>query len=219
MTRRLLLFGLLPVLLLLGAACSGGDDDDGDDGGGETPAATSAPTDAPSEPTTAPTDAPSEPTTAPTDEPTEEPAEAGLLSVLNGVSCSGDWTNLTFGSTGSFDAVFAANEAGDAGTATITLGGSVFGAQGGTVELPIAIEGGNVVVSAAADFLGNANLKFDSEGNAVEAVFEAPPAFLNDASKASLENFQFDGSSLSMMIAIDFGDGRTAESEITSNCA
>lgn len=213
MTRRLLLLGLLPVLLLLGAACSGGDDDDGDDGGGSAPAATSAPTDAPSEQTAAATD-------EPTSEPTEEPAaDAGLLSVLNGVSCSGDWTNLTFGSTGSFDAVFAANDAGDAGTATITLGGSVFGAQGGTVELPIAIEGGNVVVSAAADFLGNANLKFDSEGNAVEAVFEAPPAFFNDASKASLENFQFDGSSLSMMIAIDFGDGRTAESEITSNCA
>jgi hypothetical protein len=198
--RRLIIFGLLPAFLLLAAACSGSNDDGDDSGGGtEAPPANTA------------TEAP-----AATEEPMDEPS---AIAAVDGVTCSGDWTNLTCGSTGSFEAVFAVNSAGDGGTATITLGGNVFGAAGGTVELPFALDGDNVVVDAAADFLGTANLTFSTDGAAVDAVFEAPPAFFNDASTATLEDFAFDGSSLSTFVQIDFGDGREARSEITSSCS
>jgi len=149
MMKRLLLVGLVPAVLLLGAACGG--DDDGD--GGDEPTATAA----------ASGDASATATEEPMDDAsataTEEPMEEqGVLAAVNGVICTGGWTNLTFGSTGSFDAAFAANDAGDSGTVTITLGGNVFGVAGGTVELPLALDGDNVVVDAAADFLGNAKL-------------------------------------------------------------
>jgi hypothetical protein len=213
MLRKLLILGLLPAVLLLGAACGGDDDGDGD-GGGDDPTATAAATEAPDEATTAPTE---EPTEAPTEEPMDD--EPTFLAAASGLTCTGDWTNLTFGSTGSFEAAFDINEAGDAGTVTVTLGGFVFGVGGGTVELPVTVDGDNVVVDTAADFLGNAKLTFDSSGAATDAVFEAPPAFNNAASKATLEDFAFDGSSLSTTIQIDFGDGNTATSEINSTCA
>ncbi len=214
MLRKLLILGLLPAVLLLGAACGGDDDDDGDNGGDE-PTATAAATEEPGDDPTA------EPTEAPTEAPTEEPMddEPSFLAAASGVTCTGDWTNLTFGSTGSFEAVFDINEAGDAGTVTLTLGGNVFGAAGGTVELPVTVDGDNVVVDTAADFLGNAKLTFDSSGAATDAVFEAPPAFGNPASKATLEDFAFDGSALTTTVQIDFGDGSMATSEINSTCA
>ncbi|MDA0351674.1 MAG: hypothetical protein O3A10_05635 [Chloroflexi bacterium] len=210
MMKRLLLVGLVPAVLLLGAACGGDDDSDG----GDEPTATAA----------ASGDASATATEEPMDDAsataTEEPMEEqGVLAAVNGVSCTGGWTNLTFGSTGSFDAAFAANDAGDSGTVTITLGGNVFGVAGGTVELPLALDGDNVVVDAAADFLGNAKLTFDSSGAAKDAVFEAPPAFNNAASKATLEDFAFDGTSLTSTVQIDFGDGSTATSAIESTCS
>lgn len=213
--RRLLILGILPAVLLLGAACSSDDDGDGDSGG-DDPTATAAATEAGSDPTAEPTEAA---TAAPTEAPTEEPMDDGPILALNGVACTGGWTNLTFGSTGSFEAVFASNDAGDAGTVTITLGGRVFGAEGGTVELPLAVDGDNVVTDSAADFLGNAQLTFDSSGGVVSGVFAAPPAFFNDNSNATLEDFAFDGTSLTTMVNIDFGDGSApARSEITSSC-
>lgn len=211
MLRKLLILGLLPAVLLLGAACGGDSDDDGD---GDDPTATVAATEAPDEATAAPTDAPTE---APTEEPMDD--EPSFLANADGITCTGDWTNLTFGSTGSFEAVFAINEAGDAGTVTLTLGGNVFGVAGGTVELPVTVDGDSVVVDSAADFLGNAKLTFDSSGAATDAVFEAPPAFGNPASKATLEDFAFDGSALTTTVQIDFGDGSTATSAIESTCA
>jgi len=216
MMKRLLIFGLLPALLLLGAACSSDDDGDGDDDA-DDPTATAAATEAGSDPTAAATEeATAEPTEAPTEEPMDEPS---FLATVSGVSCSGDWTNLTFGSTGSFEAVFAANEAGDAGTVTLTLGGFVFGVGGGTVELPLMLDGDTIVVDAAADFLGTAKLTFNADGTAGESVFEAPPAFNNAASNATLEDFVFDGAVLTTTIQIDFGTGDTATSEINSSCA
>lgn len=210
MLRKLLILGLLPAVLLLGAACGGDDDGDGD---GDEPTATMAATEEPM-------DATAEPTEAPTEAPTEEPMddEPGFLANASGVTCTGDWTNLTFGSTGSFEAVFDINEAGDAGTVTLTLGGNVFGQSGGTVELPVTVDGDNVVVDVAADFLGNAKLTFNSDGAATDAVFEAPPAFGNPASKATLEDFSFDGSALTTTVQIDFGDGSAATSAIESTC-
>jgi hypothetical protein len=195
-----MIFGLLPGFLPLAAACSGSNDN-GD--GTEPPPATAPPAAAVTE-ALAP---------AATEEPMDDPS---AIAAADGVTCSGDWTNLTFGSTGSFEAVFAAN---DGGTATTTLDGNVFGAAGGTVELPFALDGDNVVADAAADFLGTENLTFSTDCAAVDAVFEASPAFFNDASTATREDFAFDGSSLSTFVQIDFGDGREARSEITSSCS
>ena len=194
---------LLPALLLLGAACSSDDDGDGD---ADEPTATSAPTEEAMDDATA--------------EPTEEAMdEAGVLAAVDGITCTGSWTNITFGSTGSFEALFAADADGATGTVTITLGGNVFGAAGGTVVLPLAANGSSVETDAAADFLGNAKLTFDSDGNATSAVFEAPPAFGNAASKATLEDFAFDGETLTTRVLIDFGDGSSAESKVESACA
>lgn len=191
--RRLMIFGLLPAFLLLAAACSGSNDDGDDSGGGtEPPPATEAPaTEAPANtateaPANTATEAPANTATeapAATEEPMDEPS---VFAAVDGVTCSGDWTNLTFGSTGSFEAVFAVN----------------------------------VVVDAAADFLGTAKLRFSADGAAVDAVFEAPPFFGNDESKATIDAFAFDGSSLTAAVEIDFGDDRDpARSEITSSCS
>jgi len=214
MTRRWLMLTLLPLALLLGVACGGGDDDgDAHEGGSEpTTAATSANTAAPS--------------AAATEEPTEEPTEVATeeapspLVAIDGLTCSGGWENLTFGSTGSFEVVFAVNDAGDGGVATLSLGGNVFGAQGGTVEVPFTLQGANAVIDSDADFLGHAKMSIGVDGAVQEAVFEAPPAFGTPDSKVTLEEFAFDGSTLTTKVKIDFGAGSgTAESVVTSSCS
>jgi hypothetical protein len=210
MLRRILILGLLPALLIFGIAC-GGDSDDG----GDEPTATATEEAMDDASATATEEAMDDASAT----ATEEMMDHGPLAAVNGVTCTGDWTNLTFGSTGSFEASFAANEAGDAGTVTITLGGNVFGGQGGTVELPLVVDGDNVTVDSDADFLGDAQLTFDSSGAATDAVFVAPPQFGNDASKATLDGFAFDGESLTSKVLIDFGDGSTAESAIESTCS
>ena len=210
MMRRLLVLGLISTALLFGVACGGGDEsDDADTGGSDaTTAATAAAT-------TAATEAATE---AATMAPTE--AAASVLAPLDGLTCSGGWTNKTFGSTGSFEVVFTVNEAGDGGVATVTLGGNVFGATGGTVELPFSLQGSNAVVDSDGDFLGAAKLTIGIDGTVQEAVFEAPPAFGTADSKVTLEDFAFDGSTLTSSVKIDFGAGAgTAESVLESTCS
>jgi hypothetical protein len=211
MLRRILLLGLLPALLIVGIACGGDSEDGGDD-----PTATSEATEeAMDDASATATDEAMDDATATA---TEEMMDHGLLAAVDGVTCTGDWTNLTFGSTGSFEAVFAANEAGDAGTVTITLGGNALRSSGGTVELPLMTDGDNITVDADADFLGTAQLTFDSSGSATDAVFAAPPG-LGAAGTATLADFAFDGESLTTRVLIDLGDGSAAESAIESTCS
>lgn len=214
MMRRLSVLGMISVALLFGVACGGDDDSgDGDAGGSDaTAAATSMATEAATEAATMAA------TEAATMAPTEVAASA--LAPLDGLTCSGDWTNNTFGSTGSFEVSFTVNDAGDGGVATVTLGGNVFGATGGTVELPFSLQGGNAVVDSDGDFLGAAKLTVGVDGTVQEAVFEAPPAFGTPDSKVTLEDFAFDGSTLTSAVKIDFGSGAgTAESVLESSCS
>jgi hypothetical protein len=208
--QRLLILGLLPAILLLGAACDGGDSDDGDDGG-------SSPTaEATSESTTeATSEATTEATTAATEEPTEEPA-ASVFAAVDGVTCTGAWENLTFGSTGSFEVVFAVNEAGDGGTATLTLGGNVFGQTGGTVELPFMLSGGQVVAAGQSDLFGNTTLTFNEDGTLVSGVLDSPTA-LGAGSTVTLDDFAFDGSALTATVAIETASF-SAESAVETTC-
>jgi hypothetical protein len=203
--QRLLILGLLPAILLLGAAC-GDDGDDGDDGG-------SSPTaEATSESTT---EATSEATTEATEAPTEEPA-ASVFAAVDGVTCTGAWENLTFGSTGSFEVVFAVNEAGDGGTATLTLGGNVFGQTGGTVELPFTLSGGQVVAAGQSDLFGNTTLTFNEDGTLVSGVLDSPTA-LGAGSTVTLDDFTFDGSALTATVAIETASF-SAESAVETTC-
>jgi hypothetical protein len=76
------------------------------------------------------------------------------------------------------EAACSSDDEGDAGAVMITLGGNVFGAAGGTVELPLAVDGDNVVTDSVADFLGNSKLSFEPSGGAIDGVFEVPPALV-----------------------------------------
>lgn len=210
MMRRLLFVGLVPVALLFGVACGGGDDsDDGDAGGSDATA-------------TATTAATEEATATATEAATEAPTEdaPSILAPIDGLTCSGDWTNNTYTTTGSFEVVFAVNDSGDAGVATVTLGGNVFGGFGGTVEMPFSLQGDDAVVDGDADFLGAAKMTFNADGQLVEAVFDAPPALNSAQSSATLKDFVFDDSVLTMGVDIDFGGGAgTAESVVESSCS
>ena len=214
MLRKLLILGLLPAVLLLGVACGGDDEDDGDNGGGD-PTATAAATEAPGD------DPTEEPTEEPTEAPTEEPMDdESVLSATDGLTCTGDWTNTTFGSTGSFEAVFAVDEGDLTGTVTIRLGGRVFGAEPSDdpIILPMVVVADTVGVQAGSARLGVVNLIFNGDGTVKEGVFDSPPA-LGTGSSVVLEDFTFDGSELTATLQIDFGDGSGATSAIESTCA
>ncbi|MCA9855777.1 MAG: hypothetical protein KC458_00705 [Dehalococcoidia bacterium] len=203
---RFALTGLVAATFLLGTACSS--DDSGDE---ETEATTEASaTEAMTETATA-TEAMTETATA-----TEAATEAAFgLADLNGLACTGQWTNQTFGSTGSFAATFSAGEGG--GSVKLELGGNVFGGQGGTVEAPFTTEGETTVINADLGFLGQAMLNFNGT-SAGEAVLENPPA-LGEGSKATVTDFAFDGKSLTAGLDIEFANnGGTAHSILESTC-
>lgn len=195
------------VVLLLGAACSS--DDGGDEDGENTTAATE---------TATATEAMTETATA-TEAMTETAAatpEGPSIADLDGLVCSGGWTNQTFGSTGAFSASFATSASG--GSVTLELGGNVFGGQGGTVEAPLTVDGDSTVINADLDFLGMARLAFDG-ANALETILESPPA-LGDGSKATITDFAFDGESLNFGVDIEFANnGGTARSVVESTCS
>ncbi len=95
-----------------------------------------------------------------------------------------------------------------------------FGSAGGTVELPFTLQGENTVIDRDGDFLGVTKMTFSADGSLVEAVFEAPPAFGTPDSKVTLEDFAFDGTTLTSAVKIDFGGGAgTAESVLESTCS
>lgn len=67
---------------------------------------------------------------APTPTPTPSPSpsiDIGALAAAFAGTYAGSWTNKTFGSTGSVNAVVAFDRATETVSATITIGGNVFG--------------------------------------------------------------------------------------------
>lgn len=204
-TWRGALAGALAVTLLLGAACSS--DGDAEETATAEMTATEEMT-ATGEAMTATA------TEAMTETATEDPDAFGLDD-LDGLVCSGEWRNETFGSTGSFAATFSGGEGG--GNVSLELGGNVFGAQGGTVDAPFSVSGDTTVIEADLGFLGMAMLNFEG-ASAREAVFESPPA-LGEGSSATITDFAFDGSTLTAGIDIEFVDGGKARSVVESTCS
>ena len=94
------------------------------------------------------------------------------------VSCDGDWENLTFGSTGSFALDLTLEGLG--GTATVTVGGNVFGGSGGSVETPVTLNllTAQVDVDGDLGFLGQADLSIGLSGE-IEGTLTAPTAIPN----------------------------------------
>ena len=201
------LVGVTAATLLLGAACSSDDGGDADSESTATATEAAAATEAMTA-TTAATEAMTETAAATPEGPT--------IADLDGLVCSGGWTNQTFGSTGDFSASFATSASG--GSVTLELGGNVFGGQGGTVEAPLTVDGDSTVINADLDFLGMAKLAFDG-ANALETVLESPPA-LGEGSKATITDFAFDGESLNFGVDIEFANnGGTARSVVESTCS
>ena len=100
---------------------------------------------------------------------------------------------------------------------TLELGGNVFGGAGGTVEVPYALDGDAVVVSADLGLLGVAELRLD--GSANEGTFAGPPA-LGGGASVSIADFAFDATQLSTTVDIDFGTGAApARSTVSAECA
>ena len=224
LARRLpLLLMLLGATLLLAAACGGDDDDDGDD---QPVAADQADDDAGDDDAgddadggaMADDDADDE---ADGDAMAEDDAADGAPSpfaALDGLSCTGDWLNLTFGSTGPIVVSIDVNDAGDGGTITIDIGGFVFGGEGGVVEAPFTIDGDRLRIDANLGLLGQASIEISADGS-FTGEFKAPPALFNDNSGVTITDFVFDGGSISFGVDIDFGTGDSAKSEVTMVCA
>lgn len=216
MRRRWFLLGLLPAILLLGAACGGGDDSDAD----PTAAAKDEPTTAATE---AATTAATVAATA-TEEPTEEaPAHEPPFGIANfdGLTCAGDWTNITFGSTGSFEATFHLNEAGDGETVSVAIGGFAFGGEAGSIEIPFTQDGSETTFGGDFGFLGTLEIVFDGAAPADDVVLSAPPALGTADSNVELTSFTFDGSVLEAEVTINFGGGSSdpAKSRLESTCS
>ena len=205
----LALAGILSVTLLVGVSCSS--DDSGDDADAATAtesAATAAATEAGAGTAAATTEA-----TAAATEAMDEAAFG--LDDLDGLACTGQWTNETFGSTGAFAATFSTGDGG--GTVSLELGGNVFGGQGGTVDAPFTTDGETTVIDADLGFLGMAMLAFNGT-TAQEAVLNSPPA-LGEGAKATITDFAFDGETLTAGIDIEFANnGGTARSVVESTC-
>lgn len=199
---------LVSVTLLVGVACSS--DDAGEDAEAATATGTMATQAATGTGTATETAAEASPAA------TEAMDEAAFgLDDLDGLACTGQWTNETFGSTGSFAASFSTGDGG--GTVSLELGGNVFGGQGGTVDAPFTTDGETTVIDADLGFLGMAMLAFNGT-TAQEAVLDSPPA-LGEGAKATITDFAFDGQTLTAGIDIEFANnGGTARSVVESTC-
>jgi len=199
---------LVSVTLLVGVACSS--DDAGEDAEAATATEAMATQAATGTGTATETAAEASPAA------TEAMDEAAFgLDDLDGLACTGQWTNETFGSTGSFAASFSTGDGG--GTVSLELGGNVFGGQGGTVDAPFTTDGETTVIDADLGFLGMAMLAFNGT-TAQEAVLDSPPA-LGEGAKATITDFAFDGQTLTAGIDIEFANnGGTARSVVESTC-
>ncbi|MEZ4501804.1 MAG: hypothetical protein R3C39_04205 [Dehalococcoidia bacterium] len=208
MPRRRALLGLALSLLAASSLLVGcSSDDDGD----ATAEATSTPTATETATSTA--------TMTETSTPTETATAAAPFGLtaedVDGLVCTGQWQNETFGSSGAFAATIEVG--GDGGQITLDLGGNVFGASGGTIEMPYALRDGAVVVSAPLGFLGVAELRLDGATN--QGTFSGPPA-LGDSAAVTMVDFAFDAETLSAAFDIDFGAGQApAHSVINADCA
>ncbi|MDO9443727.1 MAG: hypothetical protein Q7K37_00275 [Dehalococcoidia bacterium] len=184
--------------LVLSAACGGGDDESD-----TPPAATEGSTAAATATQTAATPAETATTTP------------DALAALDGLACTGDWRNETFGSTGSFAATFHVQD--DGGRVALELGGNVFGGAGGSVDAPFTRDGDSTVFDVDLGFLGQAMFRFNG-AEAAQAVLTAPPA-LGAGSEVTLTDFVFTGAALTATVNIKFADGSTARSVIETACA
>jgi len=207
-----LVFALL-ALTLVAAACSDDDDDAGDDA--ETTTAADAAADGADGDTADTADA-ADTGDAEDDAAADDAAAADLAAVLDGLACTGNWENLTFGSTGAF--AIRSELGGDGGSLTLELGGNVFGGAGGTVTLPYTIEGSELVVQGDGGFLGDVDVRVDSTGALVGGTLAAPPALGAGASVAVTE-LTLGSGTLHLAVDIDFGDGSApAQSVVDADC-
>lgn len=197
--------------MLVAVGCGDSGDEDGGEGGDTSTEATA--TEALTATGTA-TEAVTETATA--TEATPAPTEAGpSLADYDGLACSGKWRNETFGSTGSFAATFDVGE--DGGSVRLELGGNVFGAQGGEVDVPLSADGEALVIDADLGFLGQAMLNFEG-AELQEGVLNSPPA-LGEGSKVTVTDFAFDGETLTFGVDIEFANnGGTARSVVEATC-
>ena len=204
-TRWIFLLSAVLALALFAAACSDDDDDDGDteaDTTTEASADTDADDDAADDATEGDDDAAADDGAADDDDAMESEGSE-LTALLDGLSCTGNWENLTFGSTGAFAA--SAELGGGGGNLTLDLGGNVFGGTGGTVTLPFTIEGSELVVAGDGGFLGAVDVRLPLDGSATGSL-TAPPA-LGDAASVTVTEFSLTADRLRVAVDIDFGTG------------
>jgi len=183
-----------------GGAC-GGDDSTSATAGPPTKAAASA---ASSVASVAPA------TQAPTTRPVPP-----FVAALNGLNCSGTWTNTTFGSTGPFTMTAQATATG--GSINLNIGGGAFGAQGGAMVVPFTLKDGQFAVDADLGYLGKAKMTMGADGK-LSGDLSGPPA-LGVKAKVTVKDFAFADKKVSSTVDIDWGDGRPhATSKLDSTC-
>lgn len=197
--QRSTLLGLIVAGLAL-AAC--GDDD--------KPAPTTAPTSAAASPAASAAASAAPATQAPT-----AARLSPFAAALNGLNCSGTWTNTTFGSTGPF--AMTAVATATSGSLTLNIGGSAFGAQGGVMVVPFTLKDGQFAIDADLGFLGKAKMTMGADGK-LSGDLTGPPA-LGVKAKVTVKDFGFADKKVSSTVDIDFGDGRLhATSKLDSTC-
>lgn len=154
------------------------------------------------------------PTPSPTPTATPEPPPA-LVSLLDGLTCSGTWTNETFGSTGSFEIGF--DLAASGGTVTLALEGNVFGSAGGRLRIPVSIEGETLRAEGDIGYLGSVTAVVRADGR-FEIVLDAPPA-LGKGATVTVTKLALDGDALTMTVRIEVGGALFATSKVEATCS
>ncbi len=213
----------LPGQLVLAAvtaavlvAC-GGDDDEATATPASSPAATGTSVRTATVPSTAtltmtPSSTPSQTSTA-----SAPPDPAAALAALNGLGCTGQWRNITLGTSGAFSVRIEAG--GSGGLMSFEIGGPVFGAEGGVFEAPFRLEGSEMVIDAASEFLGQVSARIALDGSSAEATLEAPPA-LGATARVTATEYSFVENVLHVALTTDYGDGRApGSSVIDAACA
>ncbi len=141
---------------------------------------------------------------------------AANLPVLNGMRCVGQWRNLTLGSTGAFAARIEVG--GGGGAITLDVGGSVFGAQGGTVEWPFRLVNNAFEIEAHTTLFGHISMRIGLDGKAM-GTLQGVPA-LGPQSTVALTDYSLVNNQLKFGVDIDSGNGRVkAKSEVTAACS
>lgn len=157
--------------------------------------------------TTSPT---AEPT--PTPEPTPSPTPFPFASI-DGLVCTGTWTNHTFGATGPISITF---DLSSSSSVILELSGKVFGGAGGRLVLPVKISGSTLRIAGEFGFLGTVDVVLKARGT-VTAVLTDPPA-LGSGFQVTVTKFSLKSGKLSIESKTVVNHITLATSTVSAKC-